>query len=148
MSRYIKKEIIIHKKINEVFNALVSPSQIKKWWFANTAIVLAEKGGFYAASWGADEDNPEYITYASISEMERPYKLVLVYEKYFAKEGPLPFDATLDAVFTLEDLGNKTNLTVVQNGFPISMAADAHYQACVKGWDDTFASLKNVLERG
>ena len=95
--RYIKKEITINKKIDEVFEALVAPSQIKKWWFAKSAIVLPEVGGFYSAAWGDDEDKPDYISIASISEFERPNKLTLVYEKYYSKDGQLPFEARLDA---------------------------------------------------
>ena len=148
MTRYIKKEITIHRKIDEVFDALISPSMIKKWWFVNSAIVLPQVGGFYAATWGEDEDHPDYINFALIREFERPFKLTLVYEKYFSKDGPLPFEINFDTAFTLEDLGEKTILRIVQNGFPISMAADEFYQGCVKGWDDTFASLKNVLEGG
>ena len=144
--RYIKKEIIIDRNIDQVFDALILPSQIKKWWFAHTAIVLPEVGGFYAAAWGNEGDQPDYISMATIQQFERPYKLTLVYEKYFSKDGPLPFEATLDAAFTLEDLKVRTRLTVVQSGFPTTLAADAFYQGCVKGWDDTFASLKKVLE--
>ena len=146
MTRYIKKEIFIQRKIDEVFAALISPSQIKKWWFAKTAIVLPEAGGLYVAAWGENEDQADYISFASISEFERPFKLTLNYEKYFSKDGPLAFNANLDATFTLEELGAVTKLTVLQNGFPVSVAADQFYQGCVKGWDDTFASLKNVLE--
>ncbi|MEO1261816.1 MAG: SRPBCC domain-containing protein [Bacteroidota bacterium] len=144
--RYIKKEIIIDREITVVFDALISPSQICKWWFAKTAIVLPETGGFYAAAWGDSEDQPDYISMATIKVFERPYRLTLVYEKYYSKDGQLPFDATLDAAFTLEDLNGQTKLTVVQSGFPITLSADAFYQGCVKGWEDTFASLKKVLE--
>lgn len=146
MYRYINKEIIIQKNIELVFDALISPSMIKKWWFANSAIVLPEVDGFYAAAWGADEDHPDYISFAKIIEIKPPYKLSLKYEKYFSKDGPLPFDAELDATFILEKLNKQTKLIVRQNGFPIDMAANEYYQACVKGWEDTFNSIKNILE--
>ncbi len=146
MTRYIKKEIIIDKKIEEVFDALISPSQIKKWWYAKTAIVLPEVGGLLAVTWGENEDDPDYITISSISEFERPYKLKLIYEKYFSKSGPLPFEAKMDVTYTLEGMADKTKLIVVQDGFPVNIAADQYYHGCVKGWDDTLFSFKNVLE--
>ena len=148
MTRYIKKEITIYRNIDEVFDALISPSMIKKWWFVNTAIVLPKVGGFYAAAWGADDDHPDYINFASITEFERPYKLTLVYEKYYSKEGPLPFDINFNTAFTLEEAEGKTILRIMQDGFPVSMAADEFYQGCIEGWDNTFESLKNVLENG
>ena len=146
MTRYIKKEIIIDRKVEVVFDALIAPSQIKKWWYANSAVVLPEVGGFLAVAWGDKEDDPDYITISSITELERPYKLKLIYGKYFSKSGPLPFEAEMDVTYTLEHIGEKTKLIVVQDGFPISIAANEYYQGCVKGWEDTLGSIKSFLE--
>lgn len=148
MSRYIHHTISIRRDIHQVFNALIQPSMIKKWWHATSVIVLPEVGGFYVASWGINEDDPDYISYASIKAIEPPVRLELSYDKYYAKENPLPFNAHMEATFLLETISGETHLSVRQTGFPSSVAADDYYQACVKGWEDTFNSLKKVLEEG
>ncbi|MDN5200734.1 SRPBCC domain-containing protein [Fulvivirgaceae bacterium BMA10] len=147
MARSITKELIVHGNIHRVFKALITPSLITKWWFANTAIVLPEENGIYAVSWGVNEDDPDYVSVATIQEIDQPYRLTLVDFKYQSREGKLPFEADLPVEFTLEDLGNNTKLTLIQHGFPDDDVADEFYKGCVKGWNDTLVSFKNVVEQ-
>ena len=146
MARQIVKVISINASKEDVFNALISPSMIKKWWFANSAIVLPETGGTYTVSWGENEDNPDYITICKILEIQAPKKLKLEYEHYFSKFGEMPFEAEFEVVFELEGISNQTNLKVTQTGFPDNSIADPYLDGCVKGWNDTCASLKNTIE--
>jgi len=46
MPRETKQDILIEGKDPDfVFNALISPSWIKKWWLAATAIVIPKEEG-------------------------------------------------------------------------------------------------------
>lgn len=146
MSREIIQDYIIGKRSDTVFDALITPGMIKKWWFANNAIVLPEEGGVYAVTWGDDTDNPDYISVAKIASFERPARLRLIDFKYKSKEGGLPFEASMDTEFRLKDLGDKTKLTVSQTGFPDEKIADEFYNSCVQGWIDTLTSLKKTVE--
>lgn len=62
MTREITQEYLIESNPDAVFDAPISPGMIQKWWFAKSAIVLPEEGGFYAVIWGEDPDNPDYIS--------------------------------------------------------------------------------------
>jgi len=146
MPRSIEQSILLNQEQDKVFDALITPSSIKKWWFAASAIITAEEGGTYALAWGEDEDQPDYTSIARISRIEKPTVLVLEDYQYTSKEGKLPFDGDFAVGFRLEPQGGQTKLTVVQSGFPDDAVADGFYQGCVKGWEDTLASFKNVLE--
>jgi len=67
--------------------------------------------------------------------------------RYASKDGDLPFQTEMDTEFLLEPAGSQTWLTVKQTGFPHEAVADDFYAACVKGWEDTLASFKEVAER-
>lgn len=146
MPRQIKQTYRIQRSTEDVFDALLTPSQICTWWFAQSAIIIPEKNGLYAISWGEDIDNPDYISIATISELIRPEKLVLSDFRYHSKEGDLPFDADFGNTFILEKEPNGTTITVIQTGFPDENLADEFYQACNQGWQDTMQSLKRTLE--
>ena len=145
MARKITDSISIKASLETVFRALITPSMIRQWWQASGAIVLAEKDGIYSVTWG-DEDQPDYITSAVISEIDAPYKLTLNQYKYYSKDGRLPFDDDLPSTFTLASDGADTILTVQQDGFPEAEMADPYYAGCVKGWRDTLAGIKQTLE--
>ena len=147
MTRSIKQEYHIKADIEDVFDALLTPSMIKKWWFAASAIVIPEKGGIYALAWGEDIDQPDYISVATISELNRPERLVFSDFRYYSKEGNLPFEAEFGNEFILKKEKEETTIIVIQTGFPDDNRADEFYNACGKGWQDTMSSLKNTLEK-
>ncbi len=126
----------------EAFEILHKPSAIRDWWFADHAIVLAREGGSWAAAWGDNEDDPNYITTATIKIFDPPRRLILSDFKYYAKEGPLPFEANLTTEFTVIPAGEGSILQVSQDGFPADSVADSFYVACEKGWRDTFESIR------
>ncbi|PWN07399.1 SRPBCC family protein [Rhodohalobacter mucosus] len=146
MSRQIKQTYRIQRSTEDVFDALLTPSQICTWWFAQTAIVIPEKNGLYAITWGEDIDNPDYISIATISELIRPERLVLSDFQYHSKEGDLPFDTDLQLEFSLSKENGGTVITVLQTGFPEDESADGFYNSCVQGWTETMTSFLSVLK--
>lgn len=129
-----------------VFRLLVTPSDIRGWWSASRAIVLPERGGSFAATWGA-EDDPDYVTIATIRAFEPPARLVLADYRYRAKTGPLPFEADFVTEFLVIPEDRGARLRVTQDGFPCDARADAFYAGCERGWKDTFDGIRRHLER-
>jgi uncharacterized protein YndB with AHSA1/START domain len=60
-----------------VFALLHTPSAIRGWWGASRAIVLVEPGGTWTATWGESEDDPDYVTAATIGDFDPPRRMVL-----------------------------------------------------------------------
>ncbi len=129
-----------------MFAILVTPSSIRKWWHAARAIVMPKEGGTWAAAWGDDEDEPDFITVATIREFKPPHRLVLSDYRYHSKTGPLGFDAEFVTEFTVASTSAGASLQVTQDGFPSDPEADEFFRACKQGWEDTFAGIRKFLE--
>ena len=130
-----------------MFDLLITPSAIRGWWGASRAIVMPNLGGTWMAAWG-DEDDPDYISTATLVEYDPPRRLAMKYGKYYAKTGSLPFKFADDAVtiFTIEPDGGGCILRVEQTGFPPDPIADEFYAACETGWKNTFGGIRRFLD--
>ena len=126
----------------QLFQLLHTPSAIREWWSVARAIVLAEPGGTWSAVWGDCEDDPDYITVATIREFEPPHRMVLADYRYRSKAGPLPFDAEFVTEFLVSPNAEGSTLCVTQDGFPLGPEADEFYRGCEQGWRDTFAGIR------
>jgi uncharacterized protein YndB with AHSA1/START domain len=129
----------------DVFALLHTPSAIRAWWGASQAIVMPEVGGTWAAVWGA-EDDPDYVTVATLTEFDPPRRLVMSDYRYRAKTGPLPFEADFVTSFEVEPAEGGTRLRVTQDGFPTGEAGAEFLASCAVGWTDTFAGIRALLE--
>lgn len=129
-----------------LFALLHTPSAIRCWWGAARAVVLPQRGGTWAAAWGASEDDPDYITAATIDAFEPPHRMALTDYRYLARSGPLPFAAEFVTEFAVRPHPLGATLRVTQSGFPAGPEADQHYAACQEGWHDTFAGIRRYLE--
>lgn len=130
-----------------LFALLHTPSAIRNWWGAERVVVLPESGGMWAATWGASEDDPEYITAATIRVFDPPRRMVLADYLYRARAGPLPFDADFVTEFQVVPHEKGAILRVTQDGFPAGAEAEAFHAACERGWRDTFAGIRRFLAR-
>lgn len=138
-------QIELPREAEEVFAILHTPSAIRQWWSADRVIVIAREGGIWAAAWGENEDNPDYVSSARIARFEPPTRIALTDFIYYSKYGPLPFKADLVTEFIVERIGTGSILKVVQDGFPVDKVADDFYAGCEKGWRDTFEGIKRYL---
>ncbi len=150
-SAKLKTRSHIHEELFDVtpegmFGILVTPSAICKWWGATQAIVLPKKGGIWAAAWG-DEDDPDYVSSATLLEFDPPRRLTMKYGEYHAKSGQLPFKFSDDAItiFSIMEAEKGCTLRVEQTGFPADAAADDFYDACKTGWKNTFIGIRNYF---
>jgi uncharacterized protein YndB with AHSA1/START domain len=140
-TRSIESEIEVPTDPRRTFELLVTPSAIRAWWQASRVIVLAQEGGTWAATWGADEDHPDYVTAATIEVYDPPLRLVLGDYRYDARSGPLPFELDTRVEFEVLPSPRGARLRVTQSGFPDDAIADAFYAGCAKGWSDTLGTF-------
>jgi uncharacterized protein YndB with AHSA1/START domain len=146
LMRSITESIDVPCTPERLFQTLHTPSEICMWWSARSAIVLPRPGGFWAATWGKDEDQPDYIAFARLTDFEPPRRMVMAnYEYSAAGQPPLPFADDLSTTFLVEPAGEFARLTVTQVGFPDGEVADAFYQGCCQGWKATLAAIKDFF---
>jgi uncharacterized protein YndB with AHSA1/START domain len=144
-TRKITREIELPTSPERLFAILHTPSAIRQWWSAARAMVIAEEGGLWMAAWGEHEDDPDYITAATIKVFDPPRRLLLTDFKYHAKSGALPFKLESSTAFTVEARPNGSLLRVVQDGFPADSIADEFYAGCEVGWKNTFEGIKQYF---
>lgn len=140
----------IHEEIfrttpERLFRLLHTPSEIRQWWGASQAIVIPEPGGLWSAIWGA-EDDPDYITVATMKIFEPSKRIVFGDYRYKAKSEPMPFEANFETEFLVTPCADGATLRVTQAGFPSESIADDFYAACQTGWKNTFAGIRKVVE--
>jgi len=140
-TRCIEREIEVPTGLQRTFDLLVTPSAIRAWWQASRVIVLAQPGGTWAATWGEDEDCPDYVTVATVEVHEPPRRLVLGDYRYAARSGPLPFEMDARVEFEVLPSSQGSLLRVTQSGLPDDPSTDGFYAGCVQGWSDTLGSL-------
>lgn len=149
-TRCHEHEIDLPAPPERVFALLHTPSAIRQWWGAARVVVIPRPGGVWAAAWGDDEDDPDYITTATMTVFDPPPPEGRIrFEKYeyVSKHGPLPFEADFVTEFTVGPNGAGSSiLNVRQDGFPTGPEADDFYAACRKGWHDTFDSIRRYVD--
>lgn len=128
-----------------LFALLITPSAIRQWWSVARALVVPQTGGVWAAAWGLNEDEPDYVAAATLRVFDPPRRLVLADYRYYARSGPLPFQADFVTEFLVTPDIAGASLRVEQDGFPCAAAADEFYAACARGWRDTFAGIRRYL---
>ncbi len=141
-TRSITRQISLPASPEAVFELLITPSAIRRWWQASRAIVMPLRNGVWAAAWGDEEDVPDYMTSATLEVFEPPKRLVLADYRYYAKSGPMPFEANFKTDFRIEEHEKGSRLIVKQDGFPSDPGADEYFHGCKKGWEET---LRGVL---
>jgi uncharacterized protein YndB with AHSA1/START domain len=129
----------------QLFALLVTPSAIRDWWGAARVIILPGSGGTWAAAWGSDEDNPNYVTTATMKIVDHPRRLLLTDYRYHTRSGPPPIEAAFETEFTVTASPRGARLRVAQSGFPAGAAGDEFLAACERGWRDTFAGIRRYL---
>lgn len=146
----MKTRAHVHEEVfsaspEKMFDLLLKPSAIRQWWSASRAIVLHESGGFWCAAWGESEDEPDYVTSATIEVFEPPRRLVLSNYQYYARSGALPFDADFSVEFLISPHLDGVSLRVTQDGFPESDEGQSFLEGCVVGWRNTFMGIRKYL---
>ena len=146
-TRSHQRELVLPIAPDRAFKLLITPSDVRGWWGVHRAIVQPEPGGIWAAAWGANEDDPDFITIATMRVFDPSRRILLTDYKYTAKTGPLPFKADLSLEFTLAPHPKGSVLKVNNAGFPRDEIADDFFHSCDVGWSNTLASMEKYVAK-
>jgi len=141
-TRSIEREVEVPTTPRQTFELLITPSAIRAWWSVARAIVVPRAGGFWAATWGADEDRPDYVMAATIEVFEPLRRLVLGDYRYAARTGALPFEMDARVAFEVRPTGHGSLLHVCQTGIPAEAVADEYHAGCERGWSETLRAFQ------
>ncbi|HSL23506.1 MAG TPA: SRPBCC domain-containing protein [Vicinamibacterales bacterium] len=148
-TRSISRELELPLDAEATFALLHTPSAIRVWWSAARAVVAPRAGGIWVATWGPNEDAPEYTTAARILVWDPPRRLRLgQFEYYTADRVAPPFIAALETAFSVRSKGERSILRVHQTGFPSASMADDFFSACERGWAATFEGIARYVAEG
>ena len=89
-SRSIELDVTLPASCERVFDSLITPSAIRVWWSARQAIVIPQVDGWWMATWGEDEDAPDYICGYRLAVLDRPSAIVFADPKYVDRKGQRP----------------------------------------------------------
>jgi predicted enzyme related to lactoylglutathione lyase/uncharacterized protein YndB with AHSA1/START domain len=145
-TRSISRELDLPLDAEGTFALLHTPSAIRIWWSAARVVVVPRAGGIWLATWGPDEDAPEYTTAARILLWDPPRRLRLGRFEYFTADGVAPpFIDALETEFSVLLRGERSILRVHQTGFPSGPVADGFFSACERGWTATFEGIARYV---
>lgn len=129
----------------KLFTALHTPSMIQIWWEASKVIVLPQPDGGFAATWGEDEDDPDYVVTAVYSAYDPPNLSVISDARYYAKSGPLGFEADFVIEFRVASHDQGALLSLTHSGIPSIPEADEYFEGCDTGWKQCLANIHALL---
>ena len=135
----LKTSVSIDASIAKVWDALINPEQIKKYFFGTEAISDWKVGStlLFKGVW----EGKEYEDKGYILEFEKERKLKYNYWSSFAGTEDLP-ENYANITYELSEQSTKTVFTLTQDGFKTK----EQYEHSEQNWQALFNSLKALLE--
>jgi uncharacterized protein YndB with AHSA1/START domain len=127
-----------------MFDVLVTPSAVRSWFGASTAIIDAHEGGSWVTAWGDGENNSEFVTSFKILKFDSPKRILLGHGKLRTEDKwPIATNITTDLI--IEPNATGCILRIIQELAPPDPLLDDYFDACVAGWQNSFEGIRNYL---
>ena len=139
MGLFLNTSVIINASKEKVWDALINPEQIKKYFFGTNAISDWKVGSslIFKGVW----DGKEYEDKGFILELEEGKKLKYSYWSSFSGTEDIP-ENYANITYELFEEKNGIKFSVTQDGFK-SVEQKEHSE---KNWQALFGGLKALLE--
>jgi uncharacterized protein YndB with AHSA1/START domain len=124
-----------------VFGAFTDPAQLAKWWgpegFTTPSLEFRPRvGGRYRIEMQPPEGDRFYLT-GEFRELDPPARLAFT----FVWEDPAPDDVETVVDLSFRDLGEATEVALVQGPFKTEARRALHRD----GWTDSFDKLERLI---
>ena len=135
----LKTSVSINASTAKVWDALINPEQIKKYFFGTEAISDWKVGRalIFKGVW----EGKEYRDKGHILELEKEKKLKYNYWSSFSGNEDIP-ENYANITYELLEQSGKTIFTLTQDGFKTKEQQE-HSE---KNWQSLFVNLKTLLE--
>ena len=135
----LKTSVSINASTAKVWDALINPEQIKKYFFGTEAISDWKIGStlIFKGIW----EGKEYKDKGHILELEKEKKLKYNYWSSFSGNEDIP-ENYANITYELLEQSGKTIFTLTQDGFKTKEQQE-HSE---KNWQSLFVNLKTLLE--
>lgn len=143
----VTNKIGIHASTADVWDALVNPAKTKVYMFGCETVSDWEVGS--ELLWRGNYEGKEVVfVKGKILEIEQPKKLVYTVIDPFASYPDIPANY-LNVTYKLEQQGEDTILTVIQDGFETVADGEKRYQDVYnkgEGWNPILVQIKALVE--
>ena len=131
----IRRELVVDAPIEKVWEALTTPEHLSKW-FGDSAEVDLRPGGRARFGWSEFDASIEAI----VEIVDRPFRFSFRWESL--EDTPVEQASTL-VEFSLESLGDRTRLLLVESGFAAlpEDAYDHRFEENSSGWTSELEDL-------
>lgn len=141
----IEHEALVHAPIARTWEFLTMPEYVAKWYAFDGAEIALRPGGRIAFRW---KEHGEFL--GQIERVNAPSELAFRFVGHSPGETPQTGNSTL-VEFTLEPIGNKTRVALVESGFlglDIPNEGDVPKAAIsLEGWRGGLAALCSLALR-
>jgi uncharacterized protein YndB with AHSA1/START domain len=140
----VRRTIHIAASVEKVWTAVTEPEHISRW-FGRTVIQGTGVGAHGTVTWPDEDAIP-----IRIEELDRPRTISYRWCNDDALGSvPSELDPRRSTVFTftLEPVGDGTQLTVVETGFETTRDPAGNLESHRQGWDEQLDRLVAMLER-
>lgn len=137
----VEKSIVINAPVATVWEAIVNPVLVKKYFFGTNVHSEWKKGS--PIRWTGEWEGKQYEDKGTILEIEKNKLLKYNYRSSFSPKPDTP-ENYHDVTYKLKDLGGKTEYTVIQEGAETKEAKE-HSES---NWGNVLSDMKRMLEAG
>lgn len=137
-------EIDLQAAPEAVFKTIMTPKAIRGAWGSLRAVVM-DLDGRWVVAWGERENNPDYVSGATIKAFEAPRRLFLAFEYCRGKAGALTIGNAMTAEFTIQKMGGGCRLRVTHTGIPTDGIGNAYFESAKNGWMAALQGIKQLV---
>jgi len=127
-----------------MFKILITPTAVRGWFGASTAIIDPREGGSWVAAFGAGARDTEFVSSFAILKFDPPKRMLLGSGKLFTEnKWPIVTNMTTDLI--IEPHASGCTFRIIQELDPYDELLDDYFDACVAGWQNSFEGIRNYL---
>jgi len=142
--RTVEASIRMKAPADTILRAFLEIEPLKNWWGVDRCLIEPHPGGVWACAWERSDAGYKYSGTGIISRYDEGRSLRIGKMVYFNPDHPIL--GPLNLTITVAQIGDQTEVSVLQDGYGRGSDWDWYYEAVVDGWPASLKLLKTWLE--